>query len=462
MRFLSLTRWLPLCLLTSCTFLGLGPKGLQLAPKDQARMERLLVDREYVLASTVAGGEFFGQQDKYFVDARPLEILSFERHNGDPAPVRMATKLTLPAGTPVVLKKIIYPFGALEGAIDESRDPLELAPTAHTWLEVVHTSPEGIASTIVFVLPKDIPDAATFESEVRSRLVSPMWVSTWLSHRTPEVLNAIYQKNVLEGMSRSEVNAALGQPRNLADAEADAMSFEADYGDLQILFEGGTVNRVRSLKVEAEMARLEAEKKAKQAAIEAEEKRRAEEALAAQKALEEAEKQKAKAEAEKQHAEKLAQIEKKRQAAVAAAQEARRARVMAAASAANPDGGQAKAAKPVRIDLDSEAETSSETKPAAPAVAPFVLGARVKELSNEEAKKLGLRKKKGVVVIHIRARGAALRMGLQPNDVILSVNNNKVTKPADLGKQIKALTAEDSPLFKVWRKGKTIELTTNS
>ena len=46
MRFLSLTRWLPLCLLTSCTMLGFGPKGLNLAPKDQARMERLLVDRE--------------------------------------------------------------------------------------------------------------------------------------------------------------------------------------------------------------------------------------------------------------------------------------------------------------------------------------------------------------------------------------------------------------------------------
>ncbi len=458
MRFLSYTRWLPLCFLTSCTLLGLGPKGLNLAPEDQARLERLLIDREYVLASTVTGGEFFGQNDKYFADPRPFEILEFERHNGERAPVRMVTKMTLPAGTPVVLKEIIYPFGALDGAMDESRDPFELAPTAHTWLVVENTSREGVKTTLVLVLPKDIPDAKTFEAEVRSRLVSPMWVSTWLSLRTPEVLNAIYQKNVLEGMSRSEVSAALGAPRNPDEAETDAMSFEADYGDLQILFEGGIVSRVRSLKVEAELARLEAEKKAKQAALAAEEKRREEEALAAQKALEEAEKQKARAEAEKEHAAKLAKLEQERQAAVAAAQEARRARVI---KAAPTDAKPSAKPQPVRVDLESEASESPAVA-ATPAVAPFVLGARVKELTAEKAKELGLRKPLGVLVIHIRARGAALKMGLRNDDVIISVNKKPVRKPADLGNHIKKLTAKDAVSFQVWRAGKTVNLQTNS
>ena len=157
---------------------------------------------------------------------------------------------------------------------------------------------------MVMVLPYSIDGPKQLEKEIRKRLKSPMWVSTWLSHRSPAVLNAIYQKNLIEGMSRPEVNAALGTPRNEAKANGNEMLFEADYGDLQVLFEGNVITRIRSLKIEAEVARIEAEAKAKQAKKQAEQEQRLAEEAAAQKALEEAEKEKARALLEKKHQDK--------------------------------------------------------------------------------------------------------------------------------------------------------------
>ncbi|MED5464402.1 MAG: PDZ domain-containing protein [Myxococcota bacterium] len=474
MRFLSTLRWFPLCLLASCSFLGLGPKGLDLSTAEKGRMDRLLVEREYVLASTVTGAEFFGQNDRYFVDARPVEILDLYRHTNDPAPVRLATKITLPAGTPVTLKQILYPLSDIEGALDDQRDPHGLAPTAHTWLVSEYTSPEGVTLTLVFVLPRDISSAEQFEAAVRDRLLSPMWVTTWLSHRAPKTLNAIYQKNIIAGMSRAEATAALGTPRNHASANDDAMLFEADYGDLQVLFEGGVVTQVRSLKVEAEVARMEAMEKARLAQIAAEELQREQEAEAAELALKKAEEDKARAEVERVHAEKLAKLELERQAAVAAAQEVRRAAMLKAAQnkpaptvttaslqttpqAAPTPTPKSRPMATTLIDLDAEAEGETYTAPPV-TVRPFILGAVVHSLTADKAKALGLRRARGALVTNIRARGVALQMGLRTNDVITKVNRKSIRKKEDLAKIVKALTADSTVTMTVWRNGKSIQL----
>ena len=161
-------------------------------------------------------------------------------------------------------------------------------------------------------------------------------------------------------------------------------------------------------------------------------------------------------------------IEQERQVAVAAAQEARRARVIKAAATKeasitqNPTAAP-KVTKPVRIDLDSEASPAAvEEAPPVPTIPPFILGARVKVLTKEKAKELGLRRALGALVIHIRARGAALQMGLRNDDVIIGVNKNPVRKAEDLVKHLKGLTAKDTVTFKIWREGKTLVLKTKN
>jgi S1-C subfamily serine protease len=109
------------------------------------------------------------------------------------------------------------------------------------------------------------------------------------------------------------------------------------------------------------------------------------------------------------------------------------------------------------IDLDAEAEGETYTAPPV-TVRPFILGAVVHSLTADKAKALGLRRARGALVTHIRARGVALQMGLRTNDVITHVNRKSIRKKEDLAKIVKALTADATVTMTVWRNGKSIKL----
>lgn len=73
------------------------------------------------------------------------------------------------------------------------------------------------------------------------------------------------------------------------------------------------------------------------------------------------------------------------------------------------------------------------------------LGIRVQErLASKGKSQSKKRKKNGVVVKHLRAYGVARAMGVIDKDIILNINNTRITNQVSYQRATKALTREDS------------------
>lgn len=295
-------------LVTSSCALVSSPGGLKIGPEEQAQIARELVGNTYHLTASMGTAEFFGEPKLLYADPRPPEIINlFNKEN---------RKLTLPAfgekilwaGMQVKVTKVLFPANL------ENRPPSQ--PTAHTWIELERLEDEG--NPVIIVLPKDISTPAAFKHHVDDYLASKTWMDSWLMKRSSDVLDGIYAKKVLDGMSRSEMFAALGKPIN-ADKLGNTSILEhvAEYGDLLVTLTGGVVSKVISQAAVAEAARLKAEeeRKIREAEEEAErlvleEKRRQEEEIRKAKEAEEA---KIRAEREAKEAEERRQREEEAQ-----------------------------------------------------------------------------------------------------------------------------------------------------
>jgi serine protease Do len=86
------------------------------------------------------------------------------------------------------------------------------------------------------------------------------------------------------------------------------------------------------------------------------------------------------------------------------------------------------------------------------------LGVQTAEVSQEQAKSLGLSTVKGVVVSTVLPGQPAERSGLQKLDVILSVNDTQVDSPRDVLRMIGGLEAGRIVKLTILRKGETLQL----
>ena len=154
--------------LSACSLLS-STAGLRVSTEDRERLSREYVGREFVLASSMFVGDFFGETDRRLIDPRPADVLELFHHDGDRAVVRPFSGEVVYAGTPVRVREVVYPT---ESGVDVVLDERSgLAPTAHTWM--VLEPVEGSGEIMVLVLPRTIEGAEVFRAAVQARLVDP-------------------------------------------------------------------------------------------------------------------------------------------------------------------------------------------------------------------------------------------------------------------------------------------------
>jgi len=482
---------------SACALLGIGTQaGLQLEDGEKERLKREFVGKEYVLASSVYVGDFFGKTDKLFIDARPFDIVEVYSLSGDQAPVLPANGTLIPAGTPVEITEVIYPVAGIQGALGDDGDDTQLTPSGHAWLVLEQISKtDGSKKPLVLVLPRSIPSLQGFRDVVRDRLKSPQWVISWLNTRSALAMTNIFDKRVEAGMSQPEVYAALGVPKNLEESlNTDNINWTANYGDLQITIQGKVVTEVVSLRAEAEKRRIAAMEIAK---VENEKRRREEEArkiederLAVVAELEAtraealhqeelkkqaAEREKLRAQADKERKALQKKMDKERivrEKALAKERAARgrqaaldaknRAPASTTAVAAAPAPAAAPTAAPEPastgpMDLDSSLNTATAAAPVEQR-RPYVLEARFEKLTKKSARALGRRNTTGAFVMTVRPRGAIRELGLLANDLILELNGKRVKSPDDLQSKLGKLSYGAQVTMRVWRNKVAVDL----
>jgi len=84
------------------------------------------------------------------------------------------------------------------------------------------------------------------------------------------------------------------------------------------------------------------------------------------------------------------------------------------------------------------------------------LGVGVREVTDEMAKEYGY--PKGIIIVQIARNGAADKAGLLPNDIILSIEGEKVTTLDQLKAAINKHKVGDVIKLRVWRNGKEFDL----
>ncbi len=82
------------------------------------------------------------------------------------------------------------------------------------------------------------------------------------------------------------------------------------------------------------------------------------------------------------------------------------------------------------------------------------IGATIQNLSDEMADSWGLSGRKGAVVADLTSGGPAQRAGLQPGDVVVSVNGHPVTTSSEMTREVAKGHAGDVLHLEVYRNGK--------
>lgn len=377
---------------TSCAFVAFRGSGFNVPKADRERLTAELVGHDFALGCSLNTWDFFGRADRLFADPRPPEIVELYQTDGKLVTVPPQVGAIVPAGTLVRVTEVVFPADRLATAVD-SRGAGDLAPTAHTWIVLQQNRPGGEARPLVLALPMDIPDAEAFRAAVRARLRDAKWVMQWLTQRTPEVFDGILHKEAVRGMSRSELVAAVGEPKNAPQlARQAAPDLLADYGDLQVRLRGDLVVMVASKKAQADeamrVAMEEADKRKAEAEIHRIEQEKDKAAADAKRAEEEKLQLVAdtkKAEADKRKAE--AELKKNEQARRKAEAEARKAdeekrKIEAAARRAEEDKEQAEAASRRHEESRRQAEANAESRRGPRKRAPSEISATANERSS--------------------------------------------------------------------------------
>lgn len=92
------------------------------------------------------------------------------------------------------------------------------------------------------------------------------------------------------------------------------------------------------------------------------------------------------------------------------------------------------------------------------------IGVGIQSVTQGLAQSFGLAKPEGALVASVENKGPAARAGIEPGDVILSVDGKPVVTSADLPPMIADIKPGSSTRLEVWRKGekKTIAVTTDT
>ena len=117
----------------------------------------------------------------------------------------------IPAGTEFIIEDIEFP------------DQMALAtrmlmsPRYHTWVYLRPArdlgQPHKAREHFVILLPMDLAGRQDVESHINQLLAPAGRVSSWLQARRPSVRVAIEHKDMLPGMTREELIAAMGEPQ---------------------------------------------------------------------------------------------------------------------------------------------------------------------------------------------------------------------------------------------------------
>lgn len=396
-----------------------------LSAVDQEKARRQYVGNVYALGSSLYVTDFFGDQERLFVDARPFDIVDLYHHGGGKVPIGAPSGEIIPAGTPVKVVAVQYPVDPVKATFEEPRS--ELAPTAHTWLVLERADPGARRTPLVMVLPRELSGIDGLNAEVVERLKSDQWVTQWLTERAPLMLSGIMRKEPAAGMTWAELQATLGLPKNAKEkARSDLLEFVADYGDLQVTLQGTKITAVSGRKAEALAAAQGAQAKAALAQKEAEQKTQEEESKRAR-----------------------AEMESRVAASVAAPAALERrpsheADLKARLAAARKAKNKAEVERLTRIQQAeaerAKAERSSERLRERANAEPRDVGASVTAVDPQLAAALGV--DLGAAFVTAATPGSeAAAAGLAANDIVTSVNDIAVKGPKHFG----ALVASAEP-----------------
>ena len=159
-------------------------------------------------------GDLYDDNSKWLLSAHPFEQV---HHivGMDGKPIHPGNQRgIIPAGTEFIIEEIEFP------------DQMALAtrmlvsPRDHTWVYLRPARALGKAPDMarlrehfVILLPMDLAGRQDVEAHLNDMLAPSGRISTWLEQRRPSVRVAIEHKDMLEGMSRQELIAAMGEPQ---------------------------------------------------------------------------------------------------------------------------------------------------------------------------------------------------------------------------------------------------------
>ncbi|HEY0844463.1 MAG TPA: Do family serine endopeptidase [Noviherbaspirillum sp.] len=86
------------------------------------------------------------------------------------------------------------------------------------------------------------------------------------------------------------------------------------------------------------------------------------------------------------------------------------------------------------------------------------IGVQVQELTVDLAAGLGLKEPRGALVSAIERGGPADKAGMQPGDVVLSLNGQQIQNSADLARFVAGTRPGTTVPVEIWRKGNTLSL----
>ena len=86
------------------------------------------------------------------------------------------------------------------------------------------------------------------------------------------------------------------------------------------------------------------------------------------------------------------------------------------------------------------------------------IGVQVQELTLDLAAALGMKEPRGALVAAVQRGGPADKAGIQPGDVILSLNGQAIEYSADLARLVAGTRPGESVSAELWRKGKNVSV----
>lgn len=234
---------LPLALLsmTACASLGSFRAHGGLRPSDAERiaLEADFVGRSFVLVSSLYTGPFFGDAERHYADLRHPDLIALQHHRGATLPRPEMSGPFIAARTKVRVRALHFPPRFFESILDPRTSAM---PTAHPWIELETASTASKHPSLVVALPRDVTTIDEFRARAGEIMLAPAEAERWFAELDERMRRNIRDKRVVAGMSRAEVQAALGPPRAIEGE--DAIAYTADYGDVKVVFSGQLVSAV--------------------------------------------------------------------------------------------------------------------------------------------------------------------------------------------------------------------------